>query len=245
MGLTDVLRGKFSLSLLFFKASNILRDQQGQSIMGAWRKIGRGIPPGCLGSLGVWAAFLAEKVLTRMGEALCLLKSVLSLILWGETRKGAMQETCMQMPTLPCGGKKKKIYTASKFFLFFTYFPELLLFCIFFFDICIFDFNKSSTVSWVNGVAFNLLAYFLPEQIMYLLLVAERAICPGFFSDVWPCCACTTKWSWAEFSHDAPSFSCDTDVMSMLRSSKASQNHWIYCECTRTDLVGWSASYMT
>lgn len=142
-------------------------------------------------------------------------------------------------------GKKKKIYTASKFFLFFTYFPELLLFCIFFFDICIFDFNKSSTVSWVNGVAFNLLAYFLPEQIMYLLLVAERAICPGFFSDVWSCCACTTKWSWAEFSHDAPSFSCDTDVMSMLRSSKASQNHWIYCECTRTDLVGWSASYMT
>lgn len=82
-----------------------------------------------------------------MGEALCLLKSVLSLILWGETRKGAMQETCRQMPTLPCAKKKKKPTQLQNFFLFFTYFPKLLLFCIFFFDICIFDFNKSSTVS--------------------------------------------------------------------------------------------------
>lgn len=56
-----------------------------------------------------------------MGEALCLLKSVLSLILWGETRKGAMQETCMQMPTLPCGGKKKNLHSFKIFFVLYLF----------------------------------------------------------------------------------------------------------------------------
>lgn len=62
------------------------------------------------------------------------------------------------------------------------------------------------------------------------------------------CCVCTVKLSGAEFSQGAPSLPlvCDTTaIMSMPRSSKASWNHWIYCECTINNLDVWSTPDMS
>lgn len=62
------------------------------------------------------------------------------------------------------------------------------------------------------------------------------------------CCVCTVKLSWAEFDQGARSLPlvCDTTVIkSMPRSSRASWNHWIYCECTITNLDVWSTADMS
>lgn len=167
-----------------------------------------------------------------MGETLCLPRSALSLILWGETRKGAVQETCRQMPTLSCA----KNYRASNLFLLSACFTKLLLFCNFSFDIYIFDFNKSSIVSWANGGVFNLLIFSLSRsRTCSLWQKRPYALAPSLICDLVVHAQQNGAGQNSVVVHRI--FSCDTDVMFVLRSSKASQNHWIYCECTRTDWV--------
>lgn len=53
------------------------------------------------------------------------------------------------------------------------------------------------------------------------------------------CCVCTVKPSWADFGRGAPSsplVSKATVIIPMLRSLKASWNHWVYWECTIIEL---------
>lgn len=246
--MTDVCRGEFCLAVLFSWVSMCIKISEVETQRTVW-------------NLEEWPAMDFSRLADRPEQMTWTGGTSLNRNCWGSLP--CQRESCFLLEEVILHDVRETLMVYTLFFrkyagknllchmhkklqsfkslLLFVYFITLLLFYILILNACIFNLNKRSTVSWANGVVFNLLPYFLPQQVRNPLLLAEGAICHGSCSAAKSDLLCVhSKTELGRIQARCTKLSplvCKTAVvMPMLRSSNAFWNHWVYWECTIIDL---------